>query len=152
LAQAAGSLFTPGPRKRYYVVLPAPQGGEYLILVTDHHHKSLPGVPSMKSSRRIFMMQAIGVAAGVAGASKAMAQATLPKLEESDAQAKALSYVQDASKVDKAKFPKHVATDNCSNCQLYAGKPADAGGACPLFAGKQVAAKGWCSAWVKKAA
>jgi High potential iron-sulfur protein len=106
----------------------------------------------MRSSRRIFMMQAVGVAAGVAGASKVMAQAALPKLEESDAQAKALSYVQDATKVDKTKFPKHTASDNCSTCQLYTGKPADAGGPCPLFAGKQVAAKGWCSAWVKKAA
>ncbi len=106
----------------------------------------------MKSSRRIFMMQAAGVAAGVAGASKVMAQAALPKLEESDPQAKALSYIHDATKVDKTKFPKHAATDNCVSCQLFAGKAADAWGACPLFAGKQVAAKGWCSAWVKKAA
>ena len=40
---------------------------------------------------------------------------------------------------------------NCANCALYQGKPADKAGGCSLFAGKQVAGPGWCSAWVKKA-
>jgi hypothetical protein len=78
----------------------------------------------------------------------AIAQA---RLEESDAQAGALGYRHDTTKVDKAKFPKHTADQVCANCQLYQGKASDAWGGCSIFPGKQVNAKGWCSAWVKKA-
>jgi hypothetical protein len=61
------------------------------------------------------------------------------------------NYKADATKVDKAKQPKYAAGQQCSNCSLFQGKPADAAGGCPLFAGKQVAGKGWCSAYAKKA-
>lgn len=101
----------------------------------------------MQSRRKFIQIVPVAGAALLAGRS-ALAQA---KLEESDAQAKALSYLHDASKVDKAKQPKYAAGQLCSNCQLYQGKAADAWGGCPLFAGKQVAGKGWCSAYVKKA-
>jgi hypothetical protein len=70
---------------------------------------------------------------------------------ENDPQATGLGYKADASKVDKAKFPKYAAGQTCANCALYQGKPADAAGGCPIFPGKQVAGKGWCSAWAKKA-
>ncbi len=72
-------------------------------------------------------------------------------LDPKDPQATALGYSPDSSKVDKTKYPKHEAAQQCSTCQLYQGKAADASGPCPLFAGKSVASKGWCSAWVKKA-
>ncbi len=99
----------------------------------------------MNNTRRTFLMT---VAAGSAAfASVAHAQA---KLDEKDAQAVALGYVADATKVDTKKFPKYAAGQVCSNCALYQGKAADAAGACPLFAGKQVAGTGWCSAWAKK--
>ena len=84
-------------------------------------------------------------------AGQALAQAAPPLLAETDPQAAALGYKADTTKVDKAKFPKHEAAQNCANCALYQGKAGDAAGGCPLFAGKQVAGKGWCSAWVKKA-
>jgi len=93
------------------------------------------------------MMQ-VAVASTAVIASQAMAQA---KVDEKDPQAAALGYAADTTKVDAKKYPKHAAAQKCSNCQLYAGKPADAAGACPLFAGKQVAANGWCSAYAKKA-
>lgn len=100
-------------------------------------------------SRRTFVMCVVaGSAAFTASQVAAQAAATVA---ESDPQATALGYKADTTKVDKAKFPKHVATEMCNNCQLYQGKPADAAGPCPLFAGKQVSAKGWCSAYVKKA-
>ncbi len=102
----------------------------------------------MKStSRRVFMMQ-VAVASTAVIASQAMAQA---KVDEKDPQAAALGYLADTTKVDAKKFPKHAATQKCSGCQLYTGKPADASGGCALFAGKLVAANGWCSAYVKKA-
>ncbi len=78
-------------------------------------------------------------------------QAYAADVDPKDPQAVALGYVADATKADKAKFPKYAAGQDCANCALYQGKPGDASGPCPLFAGKTVAAKGWCSAWAKKA-
>ena len=104
----------------------------------------------MKSqTRRVFMMHAVASGTLLAG-SQAMAQAA-PKVDEKDAQAAALGYAADTTKVDQKKYPKHAAEQKCGTCQLYAGKPKEAGGPCPLFAGKQVSASGWCSAYVKKA-
>lgn len=103
----------------------------------------------MNSNRRTFVIQSV-VGASVL-ASTRVALAAAPMVQESDPQAAGLGYKSDTTKVDKAKYPKHAATQECANCALYQGKPADAAGGCPLFAGKQVAGKGWCSAWAKKA-
>jgi hypothetical protein len=89
--------------------------------------------------------------AAVGATRKVSAAGNLPQLDEKDAQAQGLGYRHDTKKVDKAKFPKHDAAQNCSNCQLYQGKAGEAWGGCPIFAGKAVSAKGWCSAYVKKA-
>lgn len=107
----------------------------------------------MNKQRRIFMLATAtaGIGIGAMG-SAAFAQTPSPMVSETDPQAAALGYVADATKVDKKKYPKHVASENCSNCQLYQGKPKEASGPCPLYPNKQVAAKGWCSAWVKKPA
>ncbi|MDH4450354.1 MAG: high-potential iron-sulfur protein [Rhodoferax sp.] len=78
-------------------------------------------------------------------------QAAAPLVADSDPQAVQLGYKSDASKVDKAKFPKFAAGQACANCALYQGKPSDAAAACALFAGKQVAGKAWCNAYAKKA-
>ena len=100
------------------------------------------------SNRREFIVQlSLGSTALVAG--QAFAQGAL--VAEADAQAVALGYKADTTKVDAKKFPKHASSQLCSNCALYQGKATDAAGGCPLFAGKQVAGKGWCSAWAKKA-
>ncbi len=102
-------------------------------------------------SRRTFVMTVVAGTSALAAA-RVCAQATAPKLEENDPQATALGYKADASKVDKAKYPQHAATQLCGGCNFYQGKAADAMAPCQLFAGKQVAGKGWCSAWAKKAA
>ena len=102
----------------------------------------------MTTSRRIFMMT---VAATGAALTTQFAVAQAKMVDEKDPQAAALGYVADTTKVDATKYPKHAATQMCSNCALYAGKPTDAAGGCPLFAGKQVAGKAWCSAYAKKA-
>jgi len=103
--------------------------------------------PATTGNRRVFMMQAVAGCAAIGVAMQARAQAMVA---ESDAQATALGYKADASKVDKAKFPKFAAGQACNNCALFQGAATAAAGACPLFAGKQVAGKGWCSAWAKK--
>ena len=100
------------------------------------------------SNRRVFMLQ-VSLGGGVLLAGNAMAQGAM--LAETDAQATALGYKADASKVDKAKYPKFAASQNCGNCALFQGKAGAASGGCGIFPGKQVAAKGWCSAWAKKA-
>lgn len=102
---------------------------------------------SLTNNRRVFMMQAIAGCAAAGGALKANAQAML---NETDAQATALGYKADATKVDKTKQPKYAAGQVCANCALFQGAANAAAGGCPLFAGKQVAGKGWCSAWAKK--
>jgi hypothetical protein len=102
------------------------------------------------TNRRTFMMQ-VAVGSTALATSSVMAQAPA-MVAETDANAVALGYKADTTKVDKAKYPAHKPTANCANCALYQGKPGDAGGNCPLFAGKQVHAKGWCSAYAPKAA
>ncbi len=102
------------------------------------------------STRRVFFMQ---VAAGTTALAATQVMAQAPAMvNEKDAAAVGLGYAADTTKVDAKKYPKHAATQMCSNCQLYAGKAKEAAGPCPLFAGKQVSAKGWCSAYVAKAA
>ena len=99
-------------------------------------------------SRRIFLIQTATVALGTALASQAHAQAMVA---ESDAQAAALGYKADATKVDKTKQAKYAAGQACVNCVLFQAAVGAAAGGCPLFAGKQVSAQGWCSAYAKKA-
>jgi hypothetical protein len=92
----------------------------------------------------------LGAASAFALASR-QALADAPKVTESDPTAQALGYKMDATKVDKAKYAKYAAGEECSNCQFFQGKPTDAFAPCPMFGGKQVAGKGWCSAYTKKA-
>ena len=99
------------------------------------------------TTRRTFIRLVPLSAIGFLAAEHAFAADVDPK----DPQAIALGYVADASKVDKVKFPRYAAGQDCATCQLYQAKPTDASGPCPLFAGKTVAAKGWCSAYAKKA-
>jgi hypothetical protein len=102
------------------------------------------------SSRRHFVLRIVAVGAAI-GSVDARAQGAGPKLSESDAQAVALGYKEDSTKVDAKKYPNHKPEQKCANCQLFQGKATDASGGCALFPGKQVAAAGWCSAWAKKA-
>lgn len=104
----------------------------------------------MSMSRRKFILGSVAAVSAMAMMRTATA-ADAPMLSEADPQAKSLGYVANASKADKAKFPKFAAGQACSNCSLYQGKAGSASGPCPIFAGKQVASGGWCSAYVKKA-
>ena len=98
----------------------------------------------MPSRRRfISLVPLLGAAA--------LARAQPVALDPKDPAAVAQGYVADATKADKAKFPKYAAGQACGNCQLFQGKPGDATGGCAIFGGKKVSAKGWCSAYTKKA-
>lgn len=110
-------------------------------------------------TRRRFLAQvALAVPAGAAlldvtVSNTALAEATLPKLELTDPSAKALLYVEDTTKVDKANpmAARHTPDQSCANCSQIQGKEGDAFRPCAIFPGKLVASNGWCSVWVKKA-
>jgi hypothetical protein len=101
----------------------------------------------MTTRRRFLLNSAVAVSAvpfaGALWSAAAQAQALKP-LPPDNATAKALAYVDDASKTTHASFKPG---SNCSNCQFFTA----ATGGCSLFPGFAVSAKGWCSAWAKKA-
>lgn len=103
----------------------------------------------MKITRRTFISFAAGLASAATFGRHTRADAGV--VQESDANAVALGYKMDASKVDKTKFPKFQAGQACANCQFFQGKAGNAMAPCTIFGGKQVSAKGWCSAYMKKA-
>jgi hypothetical protein len=79
-----------------------------------------------------------------------------------DPMAIALGYVDDATKVDVAKYPRKAGPEGakmlCSNCILYAGGdikiPGKDGvwGKCNVIASGLVNSNGWCNSWAPKAA
>ena len=114
------------------------------------HPEHAPAAPEKAHQLRPeYVISAAGAASALAGSRFAFAQGSVP-LPESDPQAQALGYKADATKADKAKFPKYAADQMCGNCQLYQGKQTDTTGPCSIFPNKLVASKGWCSAWIKK--
>jgi hypothetical protein len=100
----------------------------------------------MKTSRRQFLLLGAGIGSSVILCNTAFAD-TAARLSEADPAAKAVGYVEDASKVDKAKFPAYAAGQTCASCSLFQGKATDAYGGCTLFGTKQVAGRGWCSSY-----
>ena len=101
------------------------------------------------TTRRAFI-QILPLAGAAALCANAAWAADVPQVDPKDPQAVALGYVADASKADKARFPRYATGQACGACQLYQGKPADASAPCALFGGKHVSGKAWCSAYVKK--
>jgi hypothetical protein len=98
-------------------------------------------------TRRVFMIQ---VAAASGAFVTARASAAAPRLKETDPEAVAVAYALDANKVDKARFPKRMATDRCGTCKAFIVKPGEEWGACALIEEKSVNGAGWCSSYVKK--
>jgi High potential iron-sulfur protein len=103
----------------------------------------------MTSRRKFIQIVPLAGAAMLAGRSAFAADP--PLVDPKDPLAASLGYVADATKADKAKFPKYAAGQHCGSCLLFQGKADAAAGPCPLFAGKYVAGAGWCSQWAKKA-
>lgn len=108
--------------------------------------------PTKNLTRRQFV--SIGVVASLAGipaiaSTRGAAAAGLPRLDEADSTAKALSYVHDASRVDGA---TRGGDDRiCLTCRFYTDATAQSWGPCSLFPGKAVNANGWCKGWVARA-
>lgn len=108
--------------------------------------------PGYSRRSALTLMAAAGAAAlGLrAGLSSAQGK-QLPPVTDSDPTAKALGYTEDASKVDKSKFPSFKPGSQCANCNFFQGKAGDARGPCQIFPGKSVNSKGWCASHSPKA-
>jgi hypothetical protein len=121
-----------------------------------------------KESRREFVKKTLCILTATPfafqiGGTGAVAQEDPKKaLDEKSAQASALGYLHDASKVDKAKFPKKAEAGGdkqlCSNCMfiqkvgLKAEGQEGEWGKCALFMDGLVNVNGWCNSWTAKAA
>ena len=95
------------------------------------------------SRRRL--LQGLGIAiplARITTAASAAAAAEAPLLSPEAPEAKAVKYVEDATRAQGA-----LAGSTCANCGLYQGRAGALTGPCQIFAGKQVKAAGWCSSW-----
>ncbi|MFP3556159.1 high-potential iron-sulfur protein [Paraburkholderia sp. SIMBA_049] len=102
----------------------------------------------MKSCRREFIMGSV-MGLGLAAFLPSVAYAA-EELSESNPSAVALGYRVNATKVDKVKFPKYVAGQQCANCQFYQGSATTKSATCPLFTGKTVEGAGWCNGYVMR--
>ncbi len=103
-------------------------------------------------SRRAFLRISLGVAsAGLAALrAPALRAQNLPHVSPNEALAKALGYVTNAARVDRAKFPTYKPGDTCAKCRFYQGKPGETWGPCQLFMGKSVDEHGWCASYMLK--
>lgn len=101
-------------------------------------------------SRREALISLTSVAAALAASAARAAEGTLPRVQANDPIAQALSYFEDAKKVDPKKFPNYQPGQKCSNCLQLTGKAGDEWRPCNLFPGKLVHANGWCKVYVKK--
>jgi len=79
----------------------------------------------------------------------------IPKLPESDRQALALAYNENAASIDVSKYKKTEGAA-CRNCQLYSGSEGEEWGPCAIFSYRLdprlnrnylVSARGWCRSW-----
>jgi hypothetical protein len=93
------------------------------------------------SRRRLLQSLTVGVPLlPLAGPLRTALAADAPMLSPNAKEAKALKYVEDASKAEGA-----VKGSTCANCALYQGHAGAATGPCQIFPGKSVTAAGWCS-------
>ncbi len=92
------------------------------------------------SRRRLLKRIALVASLGSCAAAEVRA-ADMPLISESDPAAKAVKYVEDATKA------KESAGNRCDTCSLYQGSSGSTQGGCQIFKGKQVKAAGWCTSW-----
>ena len=95
------------------------------------------------SRRRLLRNLTVGVPLlPLVGPLRIALAADAPMLSPDAKEAKAVKYVEDASKAQGA-----VKGSTCANCALYQGHAGAAAGPCQIFPGKSVTAGGWCASW-----
>lgn len=87
-----------------------------------------------------------------AGARHSRSQAAAAeRVSPTEPLAKALGYTENATTVDKSKFPTYMPGQGCDTCRFFQGKAGQAYGPCQIFMGKEVNINGWCASYAKKA-
>ena len=95
------------------------------------------------SRRHLLQTLTLGTSLlAVAAHEPARAAADAPLLNPEEKDAKAVKYVEDATKAQRA-----IPDSTCGNCAVYQGKVGAPTGPCQIFPGKLVKAAGWCSSW-----
>jgi hypothetical protein len=100
--------------------------------------------------RTVLKGALLGAAAVPVTALLGRAEAAVTKVDPKEAQAVALGYVEDSTKVDAKANPNFKAGQACANCLQSIGKPGDPQVPCNIFAQRLVNAKGWCKVYVKR--
>ncbi len=108
----------------------------------------------MNQISRRDALKCLATAAGtLATIEAAAAAADKPHVTVDDPTAKALGYMEDATKADPVKNPPYKAGQDCANCLQSTGAAAtDTWRPCNLFPNKLVNSKGWCKVYIAKPA
>ena len=94
------------------------------------------------SRRHLLQTLTLGMPLLTVAAYESARAADAPLLSPEDKAAKAVKYVEDATKAHGA-----LPESTCANCAVYQGKAGAPTGPCQIFPGKLVKAAGWCSSW-----
>ena len=94
------------------------------------------------SRRHLLQTLTLGMPLLTVAAHESARAADAPLLSPEDKEAKAVKYVEDATKAHGA-----LPDSTCANCAVYQGKAGAPTGPCQIFPGKLVKAAGWCSSW-----
>jgi hypothetical protein len=90
-------------------------------------------------------------ASGTPTAKPPAARDTSHHLTPSDPAAEALSYHDNAAKVNPEEFSEYKPGQKCANCAQLVGVSGEKWRPCVLVPGTLVSADGWCQAYTKKA-
>ncbi len=74
----------------------------------------------------------------------------LPHESGNDPLGKSLGYTDQATDVDKAKYPTYKPGQMCDKCRFFKGSAGQKYGPCQIFVGKDVSASGWCVSFSPK--
>ncbi|HMD75147.1 MAG TPA: high-potential iron-sulfur protein [Steroidobacteraceae bacterium] len=102
-----------------------------------------------ESISRRALLKRLSLTAGVGAAVPVLpTRAEEPALlDANDPAAVKVSYILEASLIDRSNHPDYVPGSRCENCMLIQDKPGFAYRPCSLFPGRLVKVSGWCTSW-----
>ena len=103
------------------------------------------------SRRELLARIAVATVAGTVATVTPAAEddASSHRVDPADANAVALGYVEDATRVDASRFKSYRPGQSCASCSQIQGAAGAEWRPCLLFPDKLVKAAGWCSAYVR---
>ncbi|MEI7464748.1 MAG: high-potential iron-sulfur protein [Burkholderiales bacterium] len=95
-------------------------------------------------NRRVFMLHAVAGTTALTVPNAVLAQAATDAVKETDPYPKSMGFKLNTANVDQAKFPRHAASQKCSECQLFSTPTGgEKLGTCSFFK-RLVPPEGWC--------